>query len=274
MRHFADTLSQLVAQRGAVCAGIDPRPAQLPLGWSAAAWGSATAELLGGRVAMLKPQLAFFDDDPLAVDAIGRAGARGGALLLADAKRGDIGSTAEAYARRWLAPDAPIDALTINPYLGPDSLTPFVDAAAAAGKGVFVLVRTSNPGAAELQSARLADGTQVVDRVAEWVRALGEPHVGASGWSLVGAVVGLTVPADEVARLRALMPHTPFLMPGYGAQGGSLAAYRAACGSAPGGALVSASRSLTLPWRGPAPADWRAQIEAALEAMNLDLREG
>lgn len=274
MTHFADSLSQLVADRGSTCAGIDPRPERLPQGWSAAAWGAAAAELLGGRVAAIKPQLAFFDDDPLAVEAVARAARRGGSLLLADAKRGDIGSTAEAYARRWLGPESPVDALTVNPYLGPDTLRPFVEAAVAGGKGVFVLVRTSNPGAAELQSARLDDGSQVVDRVAGWVRELGQPHVGASGWSSVGAVVGLTVPAEEVARLRELMPHAPFLMPGYGAQGGSLAAFRAARGSTPGGALVSASRSLTHPWTGPAPEDWRDRILGALEAMNTDLRAG
>ncbi|MEZ6184898.1 MAG: orotidine-5'-phosphate decarboxylase [Planctomycetota bacterium] len=273
MQAFADRLAQLVDARGPVCAGIDPRPERLPLGWSAAAWGAAAAEVLGSKVAVIKPQLAFFEDDPLAIDAVGRAARAGGSLLLADAKRGDIGSTAEAYARRWLSADAPIDALTINPYLGPDTLRPFVDAAVAAGKGVFVLVRTSNPGAEELQSARLDDGTLVVDRVASWVRELGAPHVGEAGWSPVGAVVGLTVDAAEVARLRSVMPHTPFLMPGYGAQGGSLEAYHAAA-TRPGGALVSASRSLTHPWEGAAPDDWRARIEAALEAMNQDLGRG
>lgn len=278
--NFSDRLSALVRERGPVCAGIDPRPDALPPGLDAAAWGEAVAGLLGPRVATVKPQLAFFDDDWGAVERVARAARAGGALVIADCKRGDIDSTAEAYARRILGPESPFDAATVNPYLGRDALAPFVRAAAASGKGLFVLVRTSNPGADDLQSLRVVgdDGRPaetVAERVARLVAGLGaglDPEQrGADGRSPVGAVVGLTAPEAVVRGLRALMPDAFFLMPGWGAQGGGVDAYRAALDARGGGVLVSASRSLTLPWKGPAPADWQARVLTALEATKADL---
>lgn len=269
--HFADRLSALVEARGPICAGIDPRPTQLPRGLDLVDWGAATARLLAGQVAALKPQLAFFEDRWEGPLAVAQAARSGGALVIADAKRGDIGSTAEAYAQEHLSAQSPFDALTVNPYLGRDSLEPFVEVAARHGKGLFVLVKTSNPGAGDLQDLELAGGGTVCERVAALVDALGAAHVGASGRSLVGAVVGLTAPVALVARLRELMPRTPFLMPGYGAQGGSVEAYRAALDERGGGVLLSASRSLTLPWSGPGPEDWAARVLAALTETRVDL---
>lgn len=254
-----------------MCAGVDPRADQLPPGQDAAAWGAAVGELLGGRVAVVKPQLAFFADAWEGPEAAARAAAAGGALAIADCKRGDIGSTAAAYAARVLGPASPFAAATVNPYLGLDSLEPWVEVAAAHGRGLFVLVRTSNPGAADLQGLRLEGGERVWERVARLVARLGAPHVGRSGRSLVGAVVGLTAPPAEVRRLRELMPEAPFLMPGYGAQGGSLASYAAALDARGGGVLVSASRSLTAPWSGAAPVDWTERVLAALDATRADL---
>lgn len=128
-----------------------------------------------------------------------------------------------------MGPDSPFDALTINPYLGRDALEPFVEAAAANGRGLFVLVKTSNPGAGDLQDLRVeGTGERVCEHVARLVDAIGADHVGASGRSLVGAVVGLTAPADLVGRLRELMPRAFFLLPGYGAQGGDPATLAAA----------------------------------------------
>jgi orotidine-5'-phosphate decarboxylase len=274
---FADRLSALVDARGPVCAGIDPRPDALPPGLDAAAWGEEVARLLGPRVATIKPQLAFFDDDWAAAERVARAAREGGALVIADCKRGDIDSTARAYAERILGPSSPFDAATVNPYLGRDALAPFVEAAAANGKGLFVLVRTSNPGAQDLQALRVVgdDGRPaetVAERVARLVHEVGAAHVGRSGRSLVGAVVGLTAPTDVVRRLRALLPDAPFLMPGWGAQGGGVDAYRAALDRRGGGVVLNASRSLTLPWKGPAPADWRERVLAALAAMQAALR--
>lgn len=274
--NFADRLTELVARRGPVCAGIDPRADALPAGMDAAAWGEATARLLGPRVATVKPQLAFFQDDWGAVERVARAAREGGALVIADCKRGDIDSTAQAYAERILGADSPFDAATVNPYLGRDSLAPFVAAAARSGKGLFVLVRTSNPGADDLQSLRVVgdDGRPaetVAERVARLVADVGAPHRGASGRSPVGAVVGLTAPEGVVRALRACMPDAFFLMPGWGAQGGGVDAYRAALDARGGGVLVSASRSLTLPWKGAAPADWQERVLAALEATRAGL---
>lgn len=274
---FGDRLSELVAARGPVCAGIDPRADALPAGMGATRWGEETARLLGGRVATIKPQLAFFDDDWAAVERVARAGREGGALVIADCKRGDIDSTAQAYAERILGEGSPFDAATVNPYLGRDSLEPFIKLAAKHGKGLFVLVRTSNPGADDLQSLRVVgpDGRPaetVAERVARLVAEVGAAHVGGrSGRSLVGAVVSLTAPEGVVRRLRELMPDTPFLMPGWGAQGGGVEAYRAALDRRGGGVVLNASRSLTLPWKGAAPADWQDRVLAALETMRAAL---
>ena len=169
------------------------------------------------------------------------AAAEAGLLVIADAKRGDVDVTSRAYAEAFLRP--PIDALTINPSLGGDAVAPFVEAAVAGGRGLFALVRTSNPGAAELQDLPLARGglwhEEVARRVAEW----GSPSVDSSGLSAVGAVVGATVP-ERLARLRALMPHQPLLIPGVGAQGGRAEDHGAAFGGRAAGALVSAGRSI------------------------------
>ncbi|RMG16049.1 MAG: orotidine-5'-phosphate decarboxylase [Planctomycetota bacterium] len=270
--HFADRLSRLCSERGPLCAGIDPRPERLPPGLDAVAWGEEACRLLSARVAAIKPQLAFFDDAWEAVERLAPAARAGGALLVADAKRGDIGSTAEAYAQRILE-RSPADAVTLNPYLGGDSLAPWIDAAARLGKGLFVLVKTSNPGSADLQDLRLEGGETVCERVARLVHRLGEDLRGPeSGRSLLGAVVGLTAPPEFVARLRALMPYAFFLLPGYGAQGGDPRTLEAARDERGGGVLVSASRSLTLPWQGAAPTDWPDRIERALLAMRNDLR--
>jgi orotidine-5'-phosphate decarboxylase len=268
--HYADRLSSLCAERGPICAGVDPRPARLPADQDAVRWGADVCALLGSRVAAIKPQLAFFRDDWAALERLAPQARAGGAVVIGDAKRGDIGSTATAYAQRILGDDL-CDAVTLNPYLGGDSLQPWIDAAAEHDKGLFVLVKTSNPGSSDLQDLRLEGGETVCERVARLVDRLGQDHLGASGRSRVGAVVGLTAPVDLIRRLRELMPRAFFLLPGYGAQGGDPAALEAAKDAEGGGVLVSASRSLTLPWEGQAPSDWRERVASALEAMRTDL---
>ncbi|MES1246670.1 MAG: orotidine-5'-phosphate decarboxylase [Actinomycetota bacterium] len=192
----------------------------------------------------VKPQSAFFE-------ARGADGVRAfrdacayardaGLIVLADAKRGDIGSTAQAYAEAFY-PLA--DALTVNPYLGGDSLEPYFDACRRYGAGVLILLKTSNPGSADLQDARLEDGRRVWELVAEKIAAWGEPFVGERGLSSVGAVIGATHPR-EIAEARALLPHTPFLLPGIGVQGGTPEDVAAAFACGPAGGLVSASRSV------------------------------
>lgn len=189
-------------------------------------------------------------------------------LVIADAKRGDIDVSAAAYAQAFFGgTDSPFgtieglraDALTVNPLLGRDSLVPFVDQARADGGGLFVLVRTSNPGAADVQEQELAAGGVVSDRLAALVAELGAGGSGGSGdsgLSDVGAVVGATAP-HRLAALREAMPRAIFLLPGVGAQGGRVEDLRAAFAPGPAGGLVTVSRGIVAAHRsqGGDPAD-------------------
>jgi orotidine-5'-phosphate decarboxylase len=180
-----------------------------------------------------------------------------GLLVIADAKRGDIDVTAAAYAQAYFGqtPTAygPVaglgaDALTVNPLLGADSLAPLVSAAREHGAGLFVLVRTSNPGAADVQELALAGGGSVSDRLAALVTEAGAGGVGESGLADVGAVVGATAP-DLIGALRERMPHAVFLLPGVGAQGGALEELRPAFAPGPAGGLVAVSRGIVYAWQ-------------------------
>lgn len=168
-----------------------------------------------------------------------------GYVVIIDAKRGDIGATATAYASAYLRENAPFraDFLTVNPYLGTDGVEPFIFECEETGNGIFVLVKTSNPSSWEFQDVRTQDGRPLYEHVAEKVSKWGAPLIGESGYSSVGAVVGATYPLQG-AILRQMMPHTFFLLPGYGAQGAT-ATDLAGCFDASGsGAIVNASRSL------------------------------
>jgi orotidine-5'-phosphate decarboxylase len=188
-------------------------------------------------------------------------------------KRGDIASTARAYAQAFVEPrgeEPPLaDAVTLNPYLGRDSIEPFLAAARRDGAGLFCLVKTSNAGGAEVQDVTLSDGRQLWQHVAGLVSEWGEDLVGSCGLSAVGAVVGATYPR-EVAEARKLMPQAVLLLPGVGAQGGSPADLAAAFTSGPASALVSASRSVIYAYRS-AGGDWRhaAGEEAARLAREV-----
>lgn len=274
--HFADRLKRLVKDRGPICAGIDPHPKQMPESAndeSIAKWAAECATLLANDVAVLKPQIAFFGDEWTPVTQVALASMEhGGALVIGDCKRGDIGSTAEAYADRLLGYESAVDAITVNPYLGRDSLEPFVEMAARMNKGIFVLVKTSNRGSFDIQERYDNEtGLRIFELVARMVNDLGKDHLGAFGQSRVGAVVGLTNTVEDVQQCRELMPNAWFLMPGYGAQGGDPAVYKAALDSRGSGVLVSASRSLTTPWEGRKPRDWKARVEKALKDMKKDL---
>jgi orotidine-5'-phosphate decarboxylase len=202
-------------------------------------------------------------------------------LVIADAKRGDIDVTARAYAQAFLGatPTAhgPVegldaDAVTINPLLGTDSLEPFIGAARECGAGLFVLVRTSNPGAADLQDLELAAGGTVSDHLARMVAGLGAPGTGAAGLSDVGAVVGATAP-ERMEALRELMPAAVFLLPGVGAQGGQVQQLSAAFAPGPGGGLIAASRGIVDAYRtgGGDPAVAAAGEAARLRELAWDL---
>jgi orotidine-5'-phosphate decarboxylase len=293
---FAERLFAAVdAKRSSAMVGLDPRLERLPEpfrgralagGADAAAaalrdWHRALLDVIAPLTPAVKPQAAFFErlgapGVAALADAVAQARARG-LVVVMDAKRGDIGSTAEAYAEAWLrgghegraVPRS--DALTVNPYLGEDACEPFLAAARAEGAGIFVLVKTSNPGAADFQEH---GDPPLAELVARRVAAWGEPLRDASGWSAVGAVVGATRPG-ELARFRAWMPHAPLLLPGYGAQGGSAAGLSAAFDARGRGAIVNASRSVLHAHeredlRGLG--GWEARTDAALREMVADLR--
>jgi orotidine-5'-phosphate decarboxylase len=200
----------------------------------------------------VKPQLAFFEAlGPAGMAAFDQAciyARRAGLLVIADGKRGDIGSTARAYSEAYLGGESPrADALTVNPWLGRDSIEPFLGAVRRGGSGIFVLVRTSNAGG-DLQDVTLSDGRPMWHHVAGLVAEWGEDNVGEVGLSSVGAVVGATHPR-AVAEARRLMPQTVLLLPGVGAQGGVISDLTRAFQSGPASALVTASRSVDYAFR-------------------------
>lgn len=261
--HFADEVLARARTTSPLVLGLDPdfdrmppelRPAEGADGEEIArrlvAFVEQVLEAAAPFCAAAKPQSAFFEQHGSAgVAALARCLAKiraAGLPVLLDVKRGDIGSTAAAYARAYLGDtDLSADAITVNPFLGGDSLAPFFDAAGASGKGVFVLVKTSNPGSRDLMDLEIAEGT-VSARLARQVEEATAKTIGRSNYGLVGAVVGSTYPA-QAAALRQLMPHAPILLPGLGAQGGSLDAVRAVAGADGGGVLVPVSRGLTYP---------------------------
>jgi orotidine-5'-phosphate decarboxylase len=255
--HWGDLVSAKLAAHGQLVLGIDPAPEHAPLALTAGAgpFLRQYAEvLLGaahGLVGFVKFQSAFFEAfGSEGVAELARAIAAARELdyaVILDAKRGDIGSTAEAYAQAYLSPahaggsDLEADCLTVNPFLGPETLEPFVARARDFGKGLFVLVRTSNPDSGWLQDQRL-NGNSVSELLAELVAGWAEATVGTNGVGAVGAVVGATYP-DQASRLRKLMPRSTFLAPGLGSQGGDAGAL-SSLATKTGPVLLSASRGI------------------------------
>jgi orotidine-5'-phosphate decarboxylase len=284
---FSDRLAEaVVRKRSQLIVGLDPRLDVLPmelrgeavLGRAAAASAVARfckgiVDAVGPYVVAVKPQAAFFEalggDGFHALEEVCDYARAGGLLVLVDAKRGDIGSTARAYAAAYLEPrDAlgPLaDAMTASPFLGDDSVEPFVAACRRHGAGVFLLVRTSNAGAADVQDLALSDGRPLWQYLATLVHEWGQGLVGEAGLSSIGAVVGATHPR-AVSEARRLMPQTPLLLPGVGAQGATPADVARAFTSGPASALVTASRSIIFAFR-DTDEDWRAA--AAAEAQRL-----
>jgi orotidine-5'-phosphate decarboxylase len=266
---FGGRLRAAVERLGPLCVGIDPHPFLLK------AWGlhddpgglerfsRTTVEALADRVALLKPQSAFFERHGSAgIGVLERVVAdirAAGGLVLMDAKRGDIGSTVQAYADAYVDPASPLcsDAVTASPYLGFESLRPLLDTARRHGNGVFVLALTSNPDAAHVQRARTAEGRTVAETVLEKVRA---ENADAAPWGSVGAVVGATV-EDAGADLDV---NGPVLAPGFGAQGGTPADLRALFGPALPSVLPASSRAIL--GDGPDPARLRTAAARALDA--------
>jgi orotidine-5'-phosphate decarboxylase len=235
-------------------------------------------------VAVVKPQSACFERYLWpGVEAYHRVVAEArdlGLIVIGDAKRGDIGASSEHYAAGCLRdtayPDlgalAGPDALTVNSYLGVDGIEPFLKVAAAQGKGLFALVRTSNPGGDAIQNLALADGRSVADAVASVMAKGGSDarYVGESGYSLLGAVVGATK-AQDAARLRALMPQQLFLVPGFGAQGGSADDVRACFKPDGTGAIITASRSVLYAFEKDTAGPWTSAVERAALKMKAEV---
>ena len=281
---FADDVIKGVATYGPLCVGIDPHKGRVPAlfggdtGEGLTRWGEAIVTAAAGRVAAVKPQVGLFErigpEGMTALQRVCRVAREAGLLLIADAKRGDIGSTAEGYASAYLDEGAPFeaDAVTVNPYMGLDTLEPFMKRAETNGKGVIVLARTSNPGSADFQSKDMG-GAPLYARVVEALAPLIARLEGKSGWSGLMLVTGATGP-EEARTLRALAPKALFLVPGYGAQGAGAADAMAGFVGGQGG-LVNASRSVTFPDAADdatSKADWQASIESAIEAAQADLR--
>jgi orotidine-5'-phosphate decarboxylase len=267
--------------------GIDPREEEIPpavRGDGKATWPMLlrrwSAELVDLAIAeklpAIKVQVAFYE-------AAGGAGIsafnetldrarEAGILAIADVKRGDMGSTAEAYARAFFGEKAHIraDAITASPYLGEDSIAALLKAAVADSAGIFALVRTSNPGARDLQELELKDGRRVHEAAADLVARLNEPTRDESGYGALGAVVGATAP--EVApRLRSRLPHSILLAPGVGAQGADPKALRPFFDAKGEGALVPVSRGISAAWRDRPEADWKDACCAAIRRLKAEI---
>lgn len=280
--HWGDTVKSKVETVGSLVLGIDPAPEHAPKSLVEQPehfLERYVAILLDGAVGkagFVKFQSAYFEAFGSAGSAslarcIASARERGFSVIL-DTKRGDIGSTAEAYARAYLVPggsDLEVDCLTINPFLGPETLEPFVNCARDYGKGLFILVKTSNPGSGWLQDQRIA-GASVSERVAEVVAGWADETLGHHGIGAVGAVVGATYPSQG-QQLRVAMPRSVFLAPGLGVQGGDPQAI-SALATATGPVLISASRGIgAIKDREMTLDDYGALIRQRLDQFHLAL---
>ncbi|HEX4793942.1 MAG TPA: orotidine-5'-phosphate decarboxylase [Humisphaera sp.] len=304
--NFADRLTAAIEKKKSpICVGIDPIFDMLP---DAVAgdpskrnandreaaidatfdFTIAVLRLVAPHVPVVKFQSAYFEqflwEGVEAYYSLIAEAAELGLLVIGDVKRGDIGSTASAYAAGHLADPAfaeqedvvTPDAITVNPFCGLDTIEPFVKTARAFDKGLFVLVRTSNSGSADLQDTKLADGRTWSEMLADRLQpiAQGEGLVGSSSFSSIGAVVGATQP-QTMQSLRQRLPNSYFLLPGYGAQGATAEMTRSAFINGRG-ALVSASRSILYAHREKKYADqygddWEACVEQAVLEMKADV---
>jgi orotidine-5'-phosphate decarboxylase len=288
---FGDRVAEAVERkRSQLVVGLDPRPDLLPvelrgdahLGREHAAEACARfcrglVDAVAPYVVGVKPQLAFFE-------ALGAAGVRAfeevcayarsaELLVIADGKRGDIGSTARAYASAYLESGegrGPLaDALTVNPYLGRDAIEPFLAACRRDGGGIFCVLKTSNAGGAEIQDLALSDGRPLWHEVARLVREWGEDLVGEHGLTSVGAVVGATHPRS-IGEARRALPQSILLLPGVGAQGATPADVARAFASGPASALVTASRSVIYAFRAEG-GEWRSAAGAEAARLRRDV---
>ncbi len=303
MASFVERLHQAIqTKKTPALVGLDPRWDQLPVEIqnSANDTGGECGEIqakafeefclriidvVAPLVPAVKPQSAFFEScGPAGVRALRnviQAAREAGLIVVCDAKRGDIGSTAQAYAAAYLAGENPkaapfgADCLTVNPYMGVDTLEPFVTRAKEVGAGLYVLVRTSNPGAGDFQD-RETDSIKLFENVADRIEMLSNEMANGCEYGSIGAVVGATYP-KELDELRERMPHVPLLVPGYGSQGGTSADAAGAFDKNGLGAIVNSSRGIIFGFRKGRLAEefgeakWEEAVEAATKLMIQDL---
>jgi orotidine-5'-phosphate decarboxylase len=296
--HFSTRLAAAIQRtRNPVMVGLDPRVEQLPASLRPAEtrdyrcvadayrrFCCEVIDVVAGRVPIVKPQAAFFEQlGPAGMLALGDVidyAHERQLLVVVDGKRNDIGTTAEAYAGGYLGhkPQSGwgADALTVNPYMGDDSLEPFVKLGRLHGAGIFVLVKTSNPGGKRFQDL-LCEGRPLYRHVAEYVETLSQQTLSVCGYGDVGAVVGATYP-EQIAELRACMPSTWFLIPGFGTQGGTAHDCAAAFDAQGLGAVVNNSRGIIFAHARPEYRDrfgearWQEAVSAATNDMIDQLR--
>ena len=294
---FGDRLANAVQKKkNPVCVGLDPRLEQLPNGIrvervtsfenQASAFEKFCCEVIDAThdlVPVVKPQSAFFEAlGPFGVLALGRVckyASSKGLIVIMDAKRNDIGSTATAYAKAYLGTDGQsawgTDALTVSPYLGSDTLQPFVEQCKAVGAGIFVLVKTSNHGSGFLQDLCI-DSRTISDRVADYVQSQTLMTASTpSGYGCVGAVVGATYP-HQLQAMRQRMPNAWILIPGYGAQGGSASDVVQGMDSQGLGAIINSSRGIIFAYENAkyaSASNWQSAVENATQDMIDALRD-
>lgn len=273
---FGERVRAAMTSHGPLCVGIDPHAALLAawgLGVDAAGvreFGLRTVEAAAGRAGIVKPQVSFFERFGsagfAALEDVLSAARAAGLVVIADAKRGDIGSTMDAYAAAWLTPGSPLeaDALTVNPFLGVGALDGAFDLAATHGKGLFVLAATSNPEAEVLQRSVSETGRAVSADIISVVSARNAEHAAAGEWGSFGFVIGATVDWTD-AGIAAFTPTAPILAPGFGAQGADPSDLHRRFGSMSAAVIASESRSILS--AGP------SGLAAAIDARVAEYRE-
>ena len=285
--NFADQLTeQIKLKKTPLIVGLDPRAERLPAAFRdslgegtlheiAAVYVNYCIEIINivaPLVPAVKPQMAFFEQlgshGMLALEHVIDYAKEAGLMVILDGKRNDIGSTAEAYASAYLGEDSSwgCDALTVNPWMGHDSLNPFIKVGKANDAGIFALVKTSNPGSADYQD-QVSEGSKMFERIAADIQALAKETIGNSGYGIAGSVVGATHP-QQLAELRSLMPNSIFLIPGFGAQGGSATDVAGGFDSNGLGAVVNSSRGIIFAYENDQYANCTDWLDAVQQATN------
>lgn len=284
MVNFADRLITAIKRKHSyIIVGLDPRWDLIPvrlkpsraktnqtIARTLLRFNKKVIDIVADSVVGVKPQSAFYEKFGYwGVKAFWETMAyakKKGLIVIADVKRGDVPSTAQAYAEAYLK-DSPADAITLNPLLGGDSIEPFIKLARAKGKGLFILVKTSNPGSKDFQDRLLKNGQRFYETVAEKIVTWGKSLMGRKGYSSLGAVVGATF-AKEIKLLRTMMPHQFFLVPGYGAQGGRAQDVRLSFNPDGLGAIITAARSIIYAYQDPYDKSWTDAVKEAVRQMN------